>query len=149
VSSKSQPTTGTEGPRACSIADALDILGDRWSLLIVRECGYGNSRFNEIQRHTGAPRNILASRLKRMQDAGILRRALYSEHPQRYEYSLTESGEELFPVLLAFREWGERQLHAGKAPTNPVWHKCGAELEAQTVCGHCREVVRAEDLHYR
>lgn len=139
----------TEGARQCSIADALEILGDRWSLLIVRECGYGNRRFNEIQLHTGAPRNILTSRLKRMQDAGILRREIYSDHPPRYEYSLTDSGEELFPVLLAFREWGERQLHAGETPVNPVWHKCGAELHVETVCTHCRETVRAEDLHYR
>jgi DNA-binding HxlR family transcriptional regulator len=139
----------SEGPRECSIADALEILGDRWSLLIVRECGYGNRRFNEIQRHTGAPRNILASRLKRMQDAGILRRELYSEHPQRYEYFLTDSGEELFPILLAFREWGERQLHPDHSPVNPVWHRCGAELEVETVCSHCHEVVRPEDLHYR
>ena len=149
MSFKSQPAPLTEGPRQCSIADALEILGDRWSLLIVRECGYGNRRFNEIQRHTGAPRNILASRLKRMQDAGILHREIYSKHPQRYEYSLTDSGEELFPVLLAFREWGEQRLHAGQPPVNPVWHKCGAELEVETVCGRCREVVRAEDLHYR
>jgi DNA-binding HxlR family transcriptional regulator len=149
VSSKSQPTPVIDAPRQCSIADALEILGDRWSLLIVRECGYGNRRFNEIQRHTGAPRNILTSRLKRMRDAGILRRELYSEHPQRYEYSLTHSGEELFPILLAFREWGEQQLHAGQPAVNPVWHKCGAELAVETVCSHCHEVVRPEDLHYR
>jgi DNA-binding HxlR family transcriptional regulator len=149
VSFKPQPTSVIEGPRDCSIADVLEILGDRWSLLIVRECGYGNRRFNEIQRHTGAPRNILASRLKRMQDVGILHRQIYSEHPQRYEYSLTNSGEELFPILLAFREWGEQQLHGGEPPVNPVWHKCGAELQVETVCGHCHEVVRAEDLHYR
>lgn len=149
VSFESQPALVTEGPRQCSIADALEILGDRWSLLIVRECAYGTRRFNDIQRHTGAPRNILASRLKRMQAAGILHRELYSEHPRRYEYSLTNSGKELFPILLALRQWGEQQLHAGEPPVNPVWHECGAELDVETVCQHCRKVVRAEDLHYR
>jgi hypothetical protein len=63
--------------------------------------------------------------------------------PERssHEYFLTNSDEEPFPILLAFREWGEQQLHAGEPPVNPVWHKCGAELEVETVCGHCREIV--------
>jgi DNA-binding HxlR family transcriptional regulator len=148
VSFKTQPTPPVSAPRQCSIADALEILGDRWSLLIVRECGYGNRRFNEIQRHTGAPRNILASRLKRMEDVGILHPEIYSEHPRRHEYSLTDSGKELFPILLAFREWGEERLHAGEPAVNPVWHKCGAELRVETVCSHCHEVVQAEDLQY-
>lgn len=137
------------GPRACSIADALEVLGDRWSLLVVRECGYGMHRFTDIQRGTGAATDILASRLKRLEAAGILRREPYSSRPVRYEYFLTSPGEELFPVLLALREWGERQLHPGTAPLNPVWHSCGAELHVEPTCRACREVVTPADLRYR
>ncbi|MFE1196117.1 winged helix-turn-helix transcriptional regulator [Streptomyces olivaceoviridis] len=75
--------------RACSIADALEILGDRWSLLVVRECGYGVHRFNDIQRDTGAATGILTSRLKRPRAAGIIRREPYSTRPLRHEYFLT------------------------------------------------------------
>ncbi len=130
----------------CSIADALEILGDRWSLLVVRECSYGVHRFTEIQRNTGAATDILTSRLKRLEAVGILRREQYSERPVRHEYFLTAAGEELFPILLSLREWGERQLHPGEAPANPVWHKCGVELHVETVCQACREVVVPGDL---
>jgi DNA-binding HxlR family transcriptional regulator len=136
------------GPRACSIAGALEILGDRWSLLVVRECSYGVHRFNDIQRSTGAATDILTSRLKRLEAAGILRREPYSSRPVRHEYFLTRAGEELFPILLALREWGQRQLHPDTAPVNPVWHNCGAELHVETVCEACREVVTPADLRY-
>jgi DNA-binding HxlR family transcriptional regulator len=150
MSLETRPASAIDGARVCSIADALDILGDRWSLLVVRECSYGVHRFNDIQRHTGAARDILAGRLKRLEAVGVLRRELYSARPPRYEYFLTESGEELFGILLAFREWGERRLHHGaaEAPTRVV-HTCGAELHVETVCAACRERVTADDLRYR
>ena len=148
MSLKIGPTPGEDGARPCSIADALEILGDRWYLLIVRECSYGVHRFNDIQRNTGAARDILASRLKRLESVGVLRREPYSSRPARHEYFLTESGNELFPILLAFREWGERQLHAGAATAPRVEHVCGAELHVETVCATCREVIVPEDLRY-
>lgn len=80
---------------------------------------------------------------------GILRREPYSSRPVRHEYFLTKAGEELFPILLGLREWGERQLHPDAAPLNPVWHNCGAELHVETVCQACRDVVTPEDLRYR
>lgn len=83
-----------------------------------------------------------------MQDAGILQREIYSPHPPRYEYSLSDSGHKLFPILLALREWGEQTLHAGEPLINPVWHKCGAAPRVETVCEHCRERVEPEDLEY-
>jgi DNA-binding HxlR family transcriptional regulator len=103
-------------------------------------------RFNDIQRNTGAATDILTTRLKRLEAAGILRRERYSERPARHEYFLTEPGRELFPILLALREWGERRLHPGVAPVNPVWHDCGAELHVETVCHACRKVVTPQDL---
>jgi DNA-binding HxlR family transcriptional regulator len=150
VTWKIQPSPDPAGgPRVCSIADALEILGDRWSLLVVRECSYGVHRFKDIQRSTGAATDILTSRLKGLEAVGILRREPYNSRPVRYEYFLTDSGEELFPILLALREWGERQLHSGMAPLNPVWHSCGAELHVEPTCQACREVVTLEDLRYR
>jgi DNA-binding HxlR family transcriptional regulator len=148
LKSKLSVAVATGGPRECSIADALEILGDRWTLLVVRECQYGSHRFNAIQQNTGAPRDILASRLKRLEAAGILRREPYSMRPPRHEYLLTESGRELLPVLLALREWGERRLHPGEPPVNPVRHSCGADLHVQPVCESCGAHVLAEDLRY-
>jgi DNA-binding HxlR family transcriptional regulator len=145
-----QPSPGGQsGPRACSIADALEILGDRWSLQVVRECSYGVHRFSDIQRNTGAATDILTSRLKRLEAVGILRRERYSSRPVRHEYFLTQPGKELFPILLGLREWGERQLHPDMAALNPVWHNCGAELHVETVCQACRQVITPDDLRYR
>lgn len=143
-----QPTGAAGQPRACSIADALEILGDRWSLLVVRECGYGVHRFNDIRRNTGTATDILTRRLKRLEAVGVVRREPYSTRPLRHEYFLTEPGRELFPILLALREWGERQLHPDTVPQNPVWHDCGAELHVEPVCHACHKVIKPTDLRY-
>ena len=91
--------------RPCSVAAALEIVGERWSLLAVREIGYGVHRFSKIAAYIGASRDMLADRLRKLENAGIIERRQYSEHPPRYEYHLTEAGRELFPVMLALREW--------------------------------------------
>jgi DNA-binding HxlR family transcriptional regulator len=103
------PDTATE-PRPCAIADALEVIGERWSLLIVREQFWGNHRFSDIQRATGAPRDILAARLRRLVDAGILEKRAYSERPPRAEYHLTAAGRALSPVLMAIQEWAYANL---------------------------------------
>jgi DNA-binding HxlR family transcriptional regulator len=105
VSPKSKPTRN--GPRACGIADALSLVGDRWALLVLRELGFGVHRFNDIQINTGAPRDSLATRLRDLERAGLIARRRYSEHPPRDEYVLTEAGEALGPVLRELRTWGE------------------------------------------
>jgi DNA-binding HxlR family transcriptional regulator len=99
-----------EGTRACPIADALDLVGDRWSLLVLRELGFGVLRFNDIRRHTGIARDRLSNRLRQLEADGLIARRLYHEHPPRYEYMLTEAGQALTPVLRALREWGEAYL---------------------------------------
>jgi DNA-binding HxlR family transcriptional regulator len=91
--------------RPCAIADALELIGERWSLLIVREMFWHNHRFSGIAARTGAPRDILAARLRRLVDAGILERRPYSEHPPRDEYHLTAAGRALAPVLMSIQEW--------------------------------------------
>jgi DNA-binding HxlR family transcriptional regulator len=100
--------THADGTRVCPIADALELVGDRWSLLVVREAGLGVRRFNDIQRNTGAPRQMLTARLRKLEQAGILTRVKYSEHPPRYEYELTAAGQALIPVLRGLRAWGEQ-----------------------------------------
>ena len=92
----------------CSIADALNIVGERWSLLVLREIGFGVHRFTDIRKNTGAPRETLAARLHKLEAAGVIERRRYREHPPRDEYVLTESGQALAPALGALRVWGER-----------------------------------------
>jgi DNA-binding HxlR family transcriptional regulator len=107
VSPDIEPTVRS-GPRDCGIADALEVVGDRWSLLVLRELSFGVRRFNDIRTNTGAPRETLTARLRKLEDAGIIERRRYSEHPPRDEYFLAEAGEAISPILRALRSWGER-----------------------------------------
>jgi DNA-binding HxlR family transcriptional regulator len=113
VSTDTEPSSSS--PRVCSIADALELVGDRWSLLILRELGFGVRRFNDIRVNVGAPRETLTSRLRKLEEVGVITRRRYSEHPPRDEYVLTDAGEALSPVLRSLREWGER--YATPRPT--------------------------------
>src|SRR5260370_26904935 len=99
--------TRRDGTRVCSIADALELVGERWSLLVVREVGLGVRRFNDIQRNTGAPREMLTARLRRLEEAGLLTRNQYSEHTPRYHYELTEARRALIPILRDLPTLGE------------------------------------------
>jgi DNA-binding HxlR family transcriptional regulator len=107
MGSKSEPTR-TDGPRACKVADALGVVGDRWSLLVIRELTFGVRRFSDIQHNTGAPRQILTARLRKLETAGVIARRRYRAHPPRDEYVLTDAGRALKPVLTSLREWGEQ-----------------------------------------
>jgi DNA-binding HxlR family transcriptional regulator len=95
------------GGRGCPIAAALDIVGDRWSLLVLRDLSRGVHRFNDLQARTGAPRDRLATRLRELEDAGVVARHRYSEHPPREEYVLTDAGRAIAPVLHELETWGE------------------------------------------
>ncbi|MFC9999567.1 winged helix-turn-helix transcriptional regulator [Nocardia sp. NPDC127526] len=131
--------------RACSIANALEVVGERWSLLAVREIMLGVNRFDQIARNTGASRDILTTRLRKLEEVGLLERKPYQEHPPRYEYVLSESGQALHWVLLNLMNWGDRYVTEG-APPLVFEHDCGAVLEPVTVCAHCREPVRPTSL---
>jgi DNA-binding HxlR family transcriptional regulator len=100
----------------CSIARALEIVGERWTLLIVRDAFLGRRRFDEFQESLGISRNVLTERLGRLVDEEILERVLYQERPERYEYKLTEKGRDLYLALTALRQWGDRYI-SEKAPT--------------------------------
>jgi DNA-binding HxlR family transcriptional regulator len=136
------PTPQVAG-RPCSIAAALEIVGDRWSLLIVREILFGNRRFAQIARNTGAPRDRLAARLKELVAAGILEPREYQTSPPRSEYHLTSAGQQLWPVLQALREWGDR--YAVEAPPITFTHH-DHPLRVGRVCDVCGEAVHQRDV---
>lgn len=129
---------------ACAVAAAVVGIGDRWTLLVLREAFLGVRRFEELRRNTGAARNILTDRLNRLVDEGILRRERYSEHPPRDEYRLTEKGVDLWPVLVTLGRWG---LKWGDLPLGPgirLQHRaCGAVMEPALVCPECGEQLHA------
>jgi len=120
--------------RPCSIARALDVIGEKWALLAIREINFGNRRFNEIARNTGAPRDRLAARLHTLVEAGILERREYQSSPPRAEYRLTEAGQDLAPVLRALLAWGDRWV--SDQPPATVMHG-DHELDPATTCRHC------------
>jgi DNA-binding HxlR family transcriptional regulator len=135
----------SDQPRECSVARALEIVGEKWALLAVREVFRGNRRFDGMVRRIGAPRDTLAARLRTLVGAGILERLQYCEHPARYEYRLTEAGRELYPVILTLMRWGDHHLAGDDGPPLVLEHRCGHRLVAQVVCEACGEPVQAGD----
>jgi DNA-binding HxlR family transcriptional regulator len=133
------------GARPCSLAAALEVIGERWSLLALREIGYGVHRFARIAGYTGVSRDILADRLRKLEAAGIVERRQYSEHPPRHEYHLTEAGRELFPVTLALQQWGDKW--AVDSPALVRRHTCGQPVQIDLTCHHCGRPVTQESIH--
>ncbi len=130
-------------PRACSIARTLDVVGEKWALLAVREVFLGNRRFDEMVRRTGAPRDTLAARLRTLVGAGILERRQYQEHPARFEYHLTDAGRDLYPVIVTLMRWGDQYLAGQDGPPLVLEHHCGERLVPQLVCQACGEPLEA------
>jgi len=133
--------------RPCSVAAALNLIGEKWSLLAVREIAFGNKRFDQIARNTGAPRDRLAARLRALESAGVIERRRYSEHPPRYDYELTEAGRELRVVLQALRAWGDKW--AVDSPPAVFTHTCGHDLDTAMTCRHCGEELTNEQVKLR
>jgi len=130
----------------CSIARALGVLGDRWTLLIVREAFSGVRRFDDFRKHLGMARNVLADRLQRLLDAGVLELHPYQDSPPRSEYRLTDAGRELNGVLLAMMHWGDRFLDEQAGPPLTLEHVgCKRRSRPETTCSHCGEVLTARN----
>lgn len=133
----------------CSVARTLEVIGERWTMLIVREAFRGTRRFDEFQRNTGAARNILQNRLERLVEEGVLRRVPYQERPLRYEYRLTRKGTDLFPVLTALMQWGD-QYAAPNGPPIVLEHAgCGGELDDRRRCERCGKDLEAWEVRSR
>jgi DNA-binding HxlR family transcriptional regulator len=131
----------------CNIAAALSIVGEKWTFLVLREAFNGIRRFDDMQRRTGAPRQVLSNRLTTLVDEGILRRARYQEEGQRprNEYRLTEKGLELFPVIVALLEWGDKYAGWPGGPAVELTHRgCGAPVHLELACaaGHMLDSAR-------
>jgi DNA-binding HxlR family transcriptional regulator len=134
----SAPRPADFDPANCSIGRTLALIGERWTLLVLREVFNGVRRFEVMQRRIGAPRQVLSGRLGRLVDIGLLRRVPYRETGQRtrYEYRLTEKGLDLYPVLVALLHWGDRYLDSPDGPSVELTHRdCGDPVELEL---HCR-----------
>jgi DNA-binding HxlR family transcriptional regulator len=130
---------------ACSTAQTLEIVGEWWTLLLVRDAFFGVRRFEDFQRRLGISRSVLTNRLHRLVEEGVLETRLYETRPARVEYLLTKKGADLFPVLVALQQWGDR--HASEKP--PVvlrHHTCGRLTKPHLVCSACGDHVTAEDV---
>jgi DNA-binding HxlR family transcriptional regulator len=131
-------------PRPCSIADTLGVIGEKYSLLVLREIFFGVRRFDAITRNIGAPRDVLAARLRHLVAAGVLEKVPYSAHPPRHEYRPTAAGRELRPVLLMLMAWGDR--HLADHPPVVFEHSCGADLDPVVVCRACGDQATSRSL---
>ena len=133
----------------CSIARTVDLLGDAWTPLVLREAFYGIRRFDDFQESLGIARNTLTDRLRRLTEEGLLDKQLYQSEPKRYEYLLTEKGRDFFGVLAALSRWGDQWL-AGEegAPVTLHHETCGHDTHAEVVCAGCGEPLRAEETSW-
>lgn len=131
----------------CSVARALDAVGDPWTGLILRDLSLGITRFDTIQRNLGISRKLLSQRLQRMAEHGIVERVPYQDNPPRYDYRLTEKGDDLGPVLLALKAWGDRWA-AGEDGIPMLFRhdRCGNDIALVPVCPVCEEVVQRGDV---
>ena len=130
----------------CSIARALELVGERWTLLILRDAFLGIRRFDDFQRQLGIARNVLRDRLERLVEEGVLERRPYQERPLRHEYRLTEKGIDLWPVLVALVHYGDRWYAPDGPPRVLVHRGCGGPVDDRRTCTSCGVVVEARDV---
>lgn len=134
----------------CSVARTMDLLGDWWTPLVLREAFYGIRRFDEFQQGLGIARNTLADRLRRLVAEGLLEKRAYQTDPVRYDYLLTDKGRDFFGVLATISAWGDRWLAGEAGPPVELHHEpCGHATHAEVVCAHCKEPLRASDTRMR
>jgi DNA-binding HxlR family transcriptional regulator len=134
----------------CSLARTVAVIGDRWTLLVLRECFLRVRRFDEFQERLGIARHLLADRLKKLVRFGVLRRVPYQDSPKRHEYILTARGLDLYPVVMAIVHWGD--VHMGDERGRPLLHRhktCGRDFDPVMVCSECGEQLRAREVETR
>jgi DNA-binding HxlR family transcriptional regulator len=133
----------------CSIARTLELVGERWSLLILRDVALGKRRFDEIHQSLGVARNVLSDRLSRLVESGIVERVPYQERPERYEYQFTDKGRELGTALVALMHWGDRHYAPDGPPRIAEHAGCGGAVVEQLVCRECGAVLKPGEVHMR
>lgn len=134
----------------CSIARTLSVVGERWTLLILREIFLGARRFDELRERLDIARNVLAQRLAHLVDHGVLEKDAYQTRPPRFDYRLTDKGRDLYPVLVAMLGWGDRWMSEDAPSSLSLTHRaCGHRIEGALVCAHCREPLVPEQTRVR
>ena len=134
----------------CSVARAVSVIGDRWTLLILRDCFLRVRRFESFQQRLGITRHILADRLRKLVKAGVLERMQYQTSPRRFEYRLTAKGLDLHPLLMSLVHWGD--LHMAGRKGRPILHRhlgCAHDFDPVLTCSECGEEVKAKDVRVR
>jgi DNA-binding HxlR family transcriptional regulator len=136
--------------RACptSVAATLQVTGDRWSALLIRESFYGSTRFDDFQQRLSIATNILTTRLRRLVELDILTRTAYRQRPARHEYRLTEKALDLYPVPLSMLAWGDRWVFAGQPPVRLTHEKCRRLLTPMLTCSACAEPISRADITF-
>jgi DNA-binding HxlR family transcriptional regulator len=130
--------------QVCSVARTLEVIGDRWTMLVIRDAFHGIRRFEEFQERLGIARNVLSSRLTRLVHEGVLEKHLYQDRPPRFEYRLTPKGVDLFSVMVSLMKWGDRHAPSPDGPPVVVLHGgCGGEVDERLLCDRCGEPVTA------
>ncbi len=130
----------------CSVAQCLEVVGEWWSLLIIRDAFLGVTRFDDFQARLGISRNVLNQRLAGLVQNGVLVKVPYSEHPPRHDYRLTDKGKDLWPVLTTMRQWGDKYAAPDGPPLELVHKRCGAISQARMMCSACGEPIAARDV---
>jgi DNA-binding HxlR family transcriptional regulator len=134
----------------CSIARALEVVGERWTLLILRNAFLGMRRFDDFQANLGVSRGVLAARLQWLCDEGILERRRYQERPERFEYRLTQKGRDLWPLMMALTKWGDRHEAGPEGPPRLITHRdCGGDVTDHLTCAKCGAELTLHDVETR
>jgi DNA-binding HxlR family transcriptional regulator len=133
----------------CAVARALEVVGERWSLLIVRDLMLGYRRFDELHARLGVARNVLTSRLERLVEEGVVEKRPYQERPVRHEYRLTAKGRDLWPVIMALQSWGDQHLYDGKSPVVVEHRDCGGRINDRRICERCGAELTIFDARVR
>jgi DNA-binding HxlR family transcriptional regulator len=130
----------------CSVAKSLELIGERWTMLVIREVFLGHRRFDEMAARLGVARNVLTARLTRLVEQGVLERRRYQERPERFEYRLTEKGIDLWPVIVSLIQFGDR-YYAPDGPPLILRHKhCGGAVDEHRICADCGARLTARDV---
>ena len=131
----------------CSIAKSLELLGERWTLLVIREAFLGTRRFEAFLERLDVARNILSARLQRLVDEGVLEKVAYQERPARYEYRLTQKGTDLWPIIVSLLQYGDRYYAPDGPPVILRHRECGGEVDAHRMCAKCGARLTARDSY--
>lgn len=130
-----------------SVGRTLELVGEKWTLLILREAFFGVRRYGELARNLAIPRPTLSARLRTLVEAGLLERVRYAKEPDRHDYRLSAAGQELFSTIVTLMRWGDTHLAGPEGPPIVLRHRrCGQAADPRLICGECGEEITAHDV---